>query len=187
MPPMTMPARVSSISSKSPRRMPPRSAGLPVPRRCRGSDPANPLVYKGVMYLTFGATTVAIDATTCRQIWAYSWPLQGHIISPTNRGVAIKDGKLVRGVADGHLIALDLATGALLWSQPIASATNGQYLSMPPLIWGDMVIYGPAGADYGAQNWIGAFKLENGAPLWRFYLVPKPGQPGASSWKDRAP
>ncbi len=145
----------------------------------------NPLVYKGVMYLTFGATTVAIDATTCRQIWAYSWPLQGHIISPTNRGVGIKDGKLVRGVADGHLIALDLATGALLWSQPIASATNGQYLSMPPLIWGDMVIYGPAGADYGAQNWIGAFKLENGAPLWRFYLVPKPGQPGASSWKDQ--
>ena len=146
----------------------------------------DPLVYKGVMYLTFGPTTVAIDATTCRQIWAYTWPLQGHIISPTNRGVAIKDGKLVRGVADGHLIALDLASGSLLWSQQIASATNGQYLSMPPLIWGDMVIYGPAGADYGAQNWIGAFKLETGDPLWRFYLVPNPGQPGAASWKDQA-
>ena len=146
----------------------------------------DPLVYKGIMYLTFGPTTVAIDATTCRQVWASTWPLQGHIISPTNRGVAIKDGKLVRGVADGHLIALDLASGALLWSQQIASATNGQYLSMPPLIWGDMVIYGPAGADYGAQNWVGAFKLETGAPLWRFYLVPKPGQPGASSWKDQA-
>jgi alcohol dehydrogenase (cytochrome c) len=137
------------------------------------------------MYLTFGATTVAIDATTCRQIWAYTWPLQGHIISPSNRGVAIKDGKLVRGVADGHLIALDLASGSLLWSQQIASATNGQYLSMPPLISGDMVIYGPAGADYGAQNWIGAFKLENGDPLWRFYLVPNPGQPGAASWKNQ--
>lgn len=145
----------------------------------------DPVVYKGVMYLTFGATTVAIDATTCRQIWAYTWPLQGHIISPPSRGVAIKDGKLVRGVADGHLIALDLASGSLLWSQPIASATNGQYLSMPPLISGDMVIYGPAGADFGAQNWVGAFKLENGDPLWRFYLVPKPGQAGASSWKDQ--
>jgi alcohol dehydrogenase (cytochrome c) len=145
----------------------------------------DPLVYKGVMYLTFGATTAAIDATTCRQIWAYTWPLQGHIISPPSRGVAIKDGKLVRGVADGHLIALDLANGSLLWSQQIASATNGQYLSMPPLIWEDMVIYGPAGADFGAQNWVGAFKLENGAPLWRFHLVPSPGQPGASSWKNQ--
>ena len=146
----------------------------------------DPIVYKGVMYLTFGPTTVAMNATTCRQIWAYTWPLQGHIISPTNRGVAIKDGKLVRGVADGHLIALDLASGSLLWSQQIASATNGQYLSMPPLIWGDTVLYGPAGADYGAQNWIGAFKLETGDPLWRFYLVPNPGQPGAASWKDPA-
>jgi PQQ-dependent dehydrogenase (methanol/ethanol family) len=146
----------------------------------------DPIVYKGVMYLTFGATTVAIDATTCRQIWANTWPLQGHIISPTNRGVAIKDGKLVRGVADGHLIALDLASGSLLWSRQIASATDGQYMSMPPLISADMVIYGPAGADFGAQNWIGAFKLDNGDPLWRFYLVPNPGQPGSASWKNQA-
>jgi cytochrome c2 len=33
----------------------------------------NPLVYDGVMYLTFGRATVAIDATTCRERWTYNW------------------------------------------------------------------------------------------------------------------
>jgi alcohol dehydrogenase (cytochrome c) len=144
----------------------------------------SPVVYKGVMYVTFGFATVAIDAATCRERWTYVWHPKGHVISPPNRGVAIKDGKLVRGTPDGFLIALDMASGELVWSKQIASAADNQYLSMPPLIWGDTIIYGPAGADYGSKNWIGAFKLADGAPVWRFNLVPDPGEPGADTWKN---
>jgi alcohol dehydrogenase (cytochrome c) len=145
----------------------------------------NPIVYDGVIYLTFGRATVAIDAATCRERWTYNWQPKGREISPTNRGVAIKDGKLVRGTADGYLIALDMADGTLLWSRQIASAADSQYLSMPPLIWDDFILYGPAGADYGPKNWIGAFKLADGEPVWRFNLVPDPGEPGADTWKDK--
>jgi alcohol dehydrogenase (cytochrome c) len=145
----------------------------------------NPVVYDGVMYLTFARATVAIDATTCRERWTYNWEPKGHEISPTNRGVAIKDGKVIRGTADGYLIALDMANGNLIWSRQIAGAADSQYLSMPPLIWGDMILYGPAGADYGPKNWIGAFKLADGEPIWRFNLVPDPDQPGAETWKDK--
>ncbi|HEY6255181.1 MAG TPA: PQQ-binding-like beta-propeller repeat protein [Xanthobacteraceae bacterium] len=145
----------------------------------------NPIVYDGVMYLTFARATVAIEATTCRERWTYNWQPKGHEISPTNRGVAIKDGKLIRGTADGYLIALDMASGNLIWSRQIASAADSQYLSMPPLIFGDMILYGPAGADYGPKNWIGAFKLADGEMLWRFNLVPDPDQPGAETWKDK--
>ena len=52
----------------------------------------SPLVYDGVMYLTFGRTTVAIDAKTCRERWSYVWQPKGQEISPANRGAAIKDG-----------------------------------------------------------------------------------------------
>jgi alcohol dehydrogenase (cytochrome c) len=149
-----------------------------------GPTQTNPIVYDGVMYLTFTRSTVAIDATTCRVRWTYDWQPKGHEISPTNRGVAIKDGKLVRGTADGYLIALNMANGDLIWSRQIASADDSQYLSMPPLISGDMIIYGPAGADFGPKNWIGAFNLADGAPVWRFNLVPDPGEPGAETWKD---
>ncbi len=144
----------------------------------------NPLVYEGTMYLTVDTSVVAIDAANCRPKWTYKWETKGRVLSPTNRGVGIKDGVLVRGTADGYLIALNMATGQLLWSRQIASAEGSQYLSMPPLMFEDMVIYGPAGADWGAKNWIGAFKLKTGEPVWRFNLIPDDGEPGADSWKD---
>jgi alcohol dehydrogenase (cytochrome c) len=98
--------------------------------------------------------------------------------------VALKDGRLVRGTPDGYLIALNMANGTLLWSQKIADAEHSQYLSMPPLIYEDLVIYGPAGADWGAKNWIGAFRLATGEQVWRFNLIPDDGEPGAETWKD---
>src|SRR5262245_35845580 len=136
-----------------------------------GSTQTNPLVYNGVMYLTIDHAVVAIDAATCREKWTYNWKLTGKVLSPANRGVAIKDGRLVRDTSDGHLIALDMEKGQLLWDRKIADALAGQYLSMPPLIFEDLVIYGPAGADWGAKNWIGAFKLTTGEPVWRFNLI----------------
>ncbi len=142
------------------------------------------LVYGGVMYLTIDQTIVAIDAATCRERWVYSWPVRDHILSPTNRGVALKDGRVIRGTADGYLIAVDMSKGTLLWSHKIADAKTAQYLSMPPLIFGDLIIYGPAGADWGQKGWIGAFKLETGEPVWRFNLIPDANEPGADSWSD---
>jgi alcohol dehydrogenase (cytochrome c) len=151
-----------------------------------GATQTNPLVYKGVMYLTIDKATVAIDATNCRERWTYNWEQKGAVLSPANRGVALKDGRLVRGTADGYLIALDMAKGTLLWSQKIADAKTSQYLSMPPLIYEDLVIYGPAGADWGQKNWIGAFRLSTGEQVWRFNLIPDAGEPGAETWTNQA-
>ncbi|GEM_PF-92716 len=155
----------------------------------RSEQPASvqtsPLVYGGVMYLTFGRATVALDAKTCRERWTNIWQPKGQEISPANRGAAIKDGRLVRGTADGYLLALDMADGSLLWSQSIANAAGGQYLSMPPLIYENLIIVGPSGADFGAKNWIGAFKLDSGEPVWRFNLIPEPGEPGAETWENQ--
>lgn len=142
------------------------------------------LVYQGVMYLTVDQSIVAIDAATCRERWTYAWQVRDHVLSPTNRGVALKDGRVVRGTADGYLIAVDMGKGTLLWSRKIADANSSQYLSMPPLIFGDLIIFGPAGADWGSKNWIGAFRLDTGEPVWRFNLVPDATEPGADTWTN---
>src|SRR5262249_57518603 len=115
---------------------------------------------------------VAIDAATCRERWTYNWRVKDKILSPVNRGAALKDGRVIRGTSDGYLIAVGKEKGHLLWSRKIADAGKSQYLSMPPLIVGDLIIYGPAGADWGAKNWIAAFKAENGEEVWRFNLIP---------------
>jgi alcohol dehydrogenase (cytochrome c) len=54
---------------------------------------------------------------------------------------------------------------------------------MPPVIFEDLVIIGPAGNEVPIKGWIGAFKLENGEPVWRFNTRPAPGDPGAESWE----
>jgi len=151
-----------------------------------GSFQSSPLVYKGTMYFTIDNVTIAIDASTCREKWTHTWELKATPLSKANRGGAIADGRFVRGTPDGWLIALNMADGSLVWSQKIADPSHSQYLSMPPLILGDTIIYGPAGADWGAKNWIGAFKLATGEPIWKFNLIPDAGEPGADSWKDPA-
>ena len=147
-----------------------------------GPAQSSPVLYEGRLYFTIAQTTLAIDPTNCKEVWRHQWVLKGKALSNPNRGVAIKEGRVVRGTSDGFLIALDMADGKLLWERQITSAEEGHYLSMPAMIVGDAIIYGTAGADWGGRGWIGAFKLEDGSELWRFNALPEPGQPGAETW-----
>lgn len=149
----------------------------------RGSFQTGPVVYRGTMYITTAWTTMAIDASTCRPKWRHDWPhsLQA---SPAYRGVAIKDGRVVRGTTDGYLIALDADDGTLLWSRRITDASRGELLTMPPLIFDDLIYIGPAVSEYAIRGWIGAFRLDNGERVWRFNIVPEAGEPGAETWKQ---
>lgn len=142
----------------------------------------NPLVYDGVLYFTTTHYTVAIDATDCRLRWEYVWKPRGKEIFPPNRGAAIKDGKIVRGTPDGYLLALDSQTGSLAWAQQIADSKQGYFFSMPPLIYMDRIVIGTAGSEWAAKGWVGAFRLTDGAPIWKFSTIPDPGQPGSETW-----
>src|SRR5215475_9773540 len=107
--------------------------------------PANPLVYDGVMYITTGNVTVALDATTCAVRWRHDWrptakEVQrrdgGLVVNPyRSRGAALKSGKLIRSTSDGHLIALNAATGTLAWDKLVSNAEHYELLTMAPLIY----------------------------------------------------
>src|SRR6266542_1108512 len=71
----------------------------------------NPVVYRGVMYITTTNSTIAIDATNCRVKWRHNWKPKSVEVYPPNRGAAIKDGRVVRATTDGYLFALDIETG----------------------------------------------------------------------------
>jgi len=72
---------------------------------------SSPLIYRGVGYVTTTRMVNAFDAATCKRLWTYNYEMKGHENIPTNRGLAIYDGKLFRGTTDGHLLALDAANG----------------------------------------------------------------------------
>jgi alcohol dehydrogenase (cytochrome c) len=141
----------------------------------------NPIVYQGVLYATTTLATVAIDAATCRVKWRHDWKPKQQLW-PQNRGIAIKEGRVVRGTTDGFLLALDARTGDVLWERAVADASKGETFTMSPLVFEDLVIVGPAGAEAGIRGWVGAFRLSNGEPVWRFNTVPAPGEPGSETW-----
>jgi len=143
---------------------------------------SSPLVYKGVLYFTTMHYTLAIDATNCKLRWEHFWKQQGEEPFRTNRGAAIKDGILVRGTDDGYLLALNAETGELIWSKQIADPKQGYFFSMPPLLFEDLVVIGTAGSEWAAKGWVGAFRLKNGEPVWKFNTVPDPGGPGSETW-----
>jgi PQQ-dependent dehydrogenase (methanol/ethanol family) len=141
-----------------------------------------PVVYRGVMYVTTARQTVAVDAATCRPRWRHTWQPRDYEIWPLNRGATLARGFVVRGTADGYLLALDARDGQVVWARHVVQPLAGETITMPPLIYDDLVIVGPAGSEKSIKGWIGAFRLADGKPVWRFNTVPRAGEPGAETW-----
>ncbi len=141
-----------------------------------------PIVYQGTMYLTTPHSTVAVDAATCKPKWRYTWKPQGQDVWNTNRGVAIKEGRLVRGTSDGYLLELNAETGELMWARRAANSDLGETFTMAPMIFEDLILIGPAGSENGISGWVGAFKFSDGTPVWRFENVPGIKEKGNKSW-----
>ncbi|MBV8401455.1 MAG: PQQ-binding-like beta-propeller repeat protein, partial [Acetobacteraceae bacterium] len=121
-----------------------------------------PVAYEGILYATSAHHTVAVDGASCKPVWRSDWKPRDHEEFVTQRGAAIKDGKVVRGTPDGYLLALDGKTGQELWSRQIAKPSEGHFISQPPLIYEDLVLIGPAGSEFAAKGWVGAFRLSDG-------------------------
>jgi alcohol dehydrogenase (cytochrome c) len=47
------------------------------------------------------------------------------------------------------------------------------------------LIIGASGGDLGARGWVGAFDLNTKKMDWRWFPVPRPGEPGSETWLDK--
>ena len=150
-----------------------------------------PLESSGVMYVTGPNQVYAIEAATGHQIWQFSRPqtpgLDGDSALGTNRGVAIREGKVFFETDNAHLIALDRATGELLWDKTLPDDPMHYGGTTAPLIVGDTVIVGVAGADHGIRGFVACYQAETGERLWRHWTVPLKGEPGSETWQGSEP
>lgn len=150
-------------------------------RRSRVEHPleATPVVVDGVMYAS-GAWGVvyALDAAAGRELWRFDPEIDTArarltCCSPVNRGVAVRDGKVYVGQIDGWLVALDAASGKVVWKvDTIIDRKRAYSITGAPRIAGDKILIGNAGADFGVRGYITAYDLESGAQRWRFFTVP---------------
>jgi alcohol dehydrogenase (cytochrome c) len=152
------------------------------------SEESQPLVYKGVLYVTTNSATMAVDAKTGKQIWKtkVEYPPETPRIvccGIINRGAALYDGKIFRTTLDANVIALDAQTGKELWRKNAIDFKTGYSMTVAPLVADGVVITGISGAEFGTRDFIDGWDPKNGEHLWRTYTVPATGEPGNDTWK----
>ena len=149
-----------------------------------------PIVMDGMMFVTGPNQVIALDPRTGREIWRYSRPrtpdLTGDAVQGDNRGVAILGDRVFYVTDNTHLIALHRVTGALLWEVVMPLETMKYGGTMAPLVLGDLIVAGVAGADEGILGFIAAYRASTGREVWRRWTIPSPGEPGYETWKGDA-
>lgn len=139
----------------------------------------------GMLYFTAYNNTYAIDGRTCQQRWKHTHPEPPNFLR-VNRGVAFENGRLFRGTADGHALAIDAATGRELWDVSIANSQGGESVPLSPIAWNGMLFIGNAGGDnFGVKGRVYALDAATGRTVWMFNTIPDTGYP-ATTWQRRS-
>jgi alcohol dehydrogenase (cytochrome c) len=148
-----------------------------------GANQTTPIIHNGIMYLASPSNIVqALNARSGDLIWETrvgpdQAPGYGGI-----RSIAIAEDKVLLPTSDAHMVALDARNGKILWDTPASdkphSSTSGD------IVIGDKVLMGLTGCAHfdGEGCYISAFDIHTGQRAWRFYTIPREGQPGSETW-----
>jgi len=153
-------------------------AWIHVPGKSTRGLQSMPLAADGVLYYTGSYSRVfALDGATGQLIWSYFPELDEALVarqthSPYNRGVALGEGKLFVGTVDGHLIALDMKTGRVVWDVQLQ---NSQKLTVgftgAPLYAKGTVVIGSQGGEWPGRGPIYGVDAATGKVKWTFNTV----------------
>ena len=164
-----------------------------------------PVVQGDSMFVTAGQFVVALDARTGKTLWkfraeerqlAQGTSVIGPVAQatvlrtsdyklPSNFGVAVGDGMVFAGLTGGYVVAISADEGKLLWSTHIGDnpPRRGEAVSAPPLYHDGKVFAGLSNGDFGVRGRIVALDAKSGKELWRFNVVPGPGEFGYDTWQ----
>lgn len=135
-----------------------------------------PLVVNGTMYIVtpFPDKLIAFDLSKPgpAKKWEYDPPVNPVAFGKAccddvNRGASYADGKIVFNTLDNHTVAVDAATGKLVWSTKLGDPNTGETMTMAPLIVNGRVIVGDSGGEMAVWGWAQALDLKTGRVLWR--------------------
>ena len=138
------------------------------------------------MYVTAPNECYALDAGSGRRIWHYKRPrTKGVTQGSANRGAGVAGDRVFMVTDHAHIIALNRFTGELLWDTELDDWRKNYAASSAPLPAGNLVISGVSGGEHGANGFVAAHDQETGKEVWRFWTVPKPGEPGSETWQGK--
>jgi PQQ-dependent dehydrogenase (methanol/ethanol family) len=151
-----------------------------------GANQTTPIVHHGVIYLASPSNFVqALDGKTGDLIWETragpdQAPGYGGI-----RSIAIADDKIFLPASNAHMVALSARNGEILWDTP-AAPEGSRVNTSGAVVIGDKVLQGLTGCGRfdGLGCYISAYDTKTGKQVWRFYTIPRQGEPGSETWGD---
>jgi quinohemoprotein ethanol dehydrogenase len=149
---------------------------------------SQPIIIGGVMYVTSPHGHVfALDATTGAIKWTFNPtipPLSELAIccGQDNRGVAVGNGMVFVGQLDATLVALNAATGSVVWKVTVDNYLDRWTETMAPLFMNGMVIIGASGGEYQRRGHVRAYDANTGELIWQFNTTAGPGEFGNNTW-----
>ena len=150
-----------------------------------GVQEPTPLVHGGVMYVpNRGDYVQAFDGASGELLWEYRRVFPADVSAGTNRSLAIWGTTLIDAGSDNTLYAIDARTGKLAWETPVHAPTLRARATSGPIVANGKVITGrqcQPDATHEACV-ITAHDAATGKELWRARTIPRPGEPGDSSW-----
>lgn len=152
----------------------------------QGQVAGSPVVADGMLFFTAAHNNLyGLDAVSGDVKWHYEHQMPGDLrlcCGPANRGVAIAGNKIFMATLDAHLVALERATGKVLWNVAMADYKLGFSATSAPLVVKDMLVVGNGGGEFATRGFIAAYDLETGKERWRRYTVPAAGEKNVESW-----
>ena len=134
----------------------------------RGHE-GNSLVIGDTMYVhtAFPNIVFALDLNSDGAIkWKYE-PRQNYdetvpvmCCDVVNRGLSYGDGKIFLNQADTTLVALDMETGEVVWSDKRGDSKKGETSTAAPHVFKDKVLVGISGGEFGVRGYVKAYDLD---------------------------
>jgi PQQ-dependent dehydrogenase (methanol/ethanol family) len=143
----------------------------------RGQE-STPIVVDGVIYVTTAWSKVyAFDAKSGAELWRYDPKVPGEwavnaCCDVVNRGVAAWQGKVYVATIDARLIALDAATGKVVWDISTIDPGKPYAITGAPRIAKGKVLIGQGGSEFEQRGYLSAYDAQTGKLDWRWYVVP---------------
>ncbi|AUZ83832.1 methanol/ethanol family PQQ-dependent dehydrogenase [Methylophaga nitratireducenticrescens] len=144
----------------------------------RGHE-GNALVMDGTMYVhtPFPNIVFALDLNNDGAIkWKYE-PKQNYdetvpvmCCDTVNRGLSYGDGKIFLNQADTTLVALDMETGEVVWSDKRDDPKVGATSTAAAHVFDDKIIVGISGGEFGVRGYVQAYDLD-GNTVYKAYSV----------------
>jgi len=137
------------------------------------------MVQDGRMFVpTSQGTILALDPSTGRSLWTYKpeTPFSG------NRGVGIGEGLLFAGLRNSNVVAISQQTGAVAWTYEHGPEIPSQGMSSAPAYGNGVVVAVVSLGDNFLRGRAIGLDAKTGRFLWKFEVVPGPGEPGHETW-----